>query len=151
MLWKTSCNFFGINAERRRLWTARPAAPAVGAGGLRVLRLKFIATGFGEINEKLLWLKKPRIVKMAPDQIHLPARPCWIWLQIIIIFGKSIKNGICTPFCSARHEKPITLLTRGPSCIHVSNGFLRNFSLLPEAPKWVGHDGFAELISTKGQ
>ena len=107
---KTSCNFFGINADRRRLWTPKPAAVAGGAGSWRVLRLKFIATGFGEINEKLLWLKKPRIVKMAPDQIRLPACPCWFVIGIIDIFGKSIKNGICGQFCGARHENPITLI-----------------------------------------
>ena len=28
------------------------------------------------------------------------------------IFGKSIKNGICTQFCGARRKNPITLLGR---------------------------------------
>ena len=44
------------------------------------------------------------------NQIGLPACPCWFSSQTIYIFGKSIKNGICTPFCGARHGNSITLV-----------------------------------------
>ena len=74
------------------------------------------------------------------DQIVLPALPWWFCIKILIIFGKSIKNGIYSELFRARRKFSYTLM-RGSQSVITTNFLDDVIKILP--------DGAEELFPDK--